>query len=67
MAFGIPSNEIKQTLENVDARLKQLEPTIRNLQQVAARHDQLAANLVLISEDVRAITQHFRELITRDA
>ena len=67
MAFGIPSKEIKDTLANVDARLKQLEGTIRNVEQSTARADQFMANLVLISEDLRAITQHFRTMLTRGA
>lgn len=65
--LGFPTKEIKEVAESANARLKQLEPTLQRLDFALGRADALLANLTAASEDVRAITAHFRKLVTGQA
>lgn len=63
--FG--TKELKQAAETATLRLNELEPAIRQMQTVLARHETAMDNVVAITSDLRAITSALRAAIVREA
>lgn len=59
----IPTKEIKQAAETATKRLTELEPVIRQVQTVLARHETAADNFVAMSVHFRDAAADVRDII----
>lgn len=69
--FGIPDNEIKQTLSNADRTLANTDRVLANADRVMAQFEGVAIELRagvrilnMILSDIQAVTADFRDRLT---